>query len=271
MKKLSLFLLMSLFAFYGCGDDDFTDTKDGIDNEGSQEGGDENDDEKTYVLDLPTYDAGTLYLGDLEHPDETWEDSYKNKYIKNLLTDKNNIFEFDCISVAYAPSTTFDFSSDSYAFTNNTEGNYSAVTKKGVNNDTYVVVGASGYTEVAIRFKNKNNTNENGTYSVKGLYITNSLFAYGSMKDGDGYYGELEKFGPEDSLKLTIYNLDKTKKVDAYLAEGTNILTSWEWVDLTPLGETNGLKFELTTTKQNEYGPLTPSYFCLDGITLIEK
>lgn len=271
MKKLSLFLLMSLFAFYGCGDDDFTDTKDGIDNEGSQEGGDENDDEKTYVLDLPTYDAGTLYLGDLEHPDETWEDSYKNKYIKNLLIDKNNIFEFECISVAYAPSTTFDFSSDSFAFTNNTEGNYSAVTKKEVNNDTYVIVGASGYTEVAIRFKNKNNTNKDVTYSVKGLYITNSLFAYGSMKDGDGYYGELEKFGPEDSLKLTIHNLDKTKKVDAYLAEGTNILTSWEWVDLTPLGETNGLKFELTTTKQNEYGPLTPSYFCLDGITLIEK
>lgn len=271
MKKLSLFLLLSLFAFYGCGDDDFTDTKDGIDNEGSQEGGDENDG-KTYVLDLATYDAETLYLGDIENPDETWEDSYKNKYIKNVLTDKNNIFEFDCISVAYAPSTTFDFSSDSFAFTNNTKGNYSAVTKKGVNNDTYVVAGASGYTEVAIRFKEKNNTNKDETtYSVKGLYITNSLFAYGSMKDGDGYYGELEKFGPEDSLKLTIYNLDKTKKVDAYLAEGTNILTSWEWVDLTPLGETDGLKFELTTTKQNEYGPLTPSYFCLDGITLIEK
>ena len=38
----------------------------------------------------------------------------------------------------------------------------------------------------------------------------------------------------------------------------------------TSLGETDVLKFELTTTKKNDYGPMTPSYFCLDGITLIE-
>lgn len=36
------------------------------------------------------------------------------------------------------------------------------------------------------------------------------------------------------------------------------------------LGETNGLKFTMISTKVNDWGPMTPTYFCLDGITLIE-
>lgn len=247
MKKLFLFLLVSVFAFCGCSDDD---------------------DEKTYVLSLPTYDSGTLYLGDTENPNESWDDEYNNKYAKNLLTDKTGIFEFDCLSACYYPGTTFSFGSDSFAFTNCTTGNYSAVTKKGVTNNTYVVVGASGYTEVAIRFKDSNNSKEKEDYRVKGLYVTNSYYAYSSMKDGAGFFGKDEIFGENDSFKLTIYNLNKTQKVECYLAEGTNFLTAWKWVDLTSLGETEGLKFELTTTKTNESGPMTPSYFCLDGITL---
>lgn len=256
MKKYSLFLLVSLFAFYGCSDDN-DEIKGG-------------DDVKTYVLNLPNYEAETFNLGDLESPDESWTDSYNSQYKKNLLTDNSQIFEFDGISVCYPPSTTFGFASDSFAFTNCTTGNYSAVTKKGVSNNTYVAVGASGYEEVAIRFKNNSNPNEKEDYTVKGLYITNSYYAYSSMKDGAGYYGELEIFGKDDSFKLTIYNLDKTKSVECYLAEGTNLLTTWKWVDLTSLGETEGLKFKLTTTKNDDYGPMTPSYFCLDGITLIE-
>ena len=43
MKKLSLFLLVSVFAFCGCSDDD---------------------DAKTYVLSLPNYETHTLDLGD---------------------------------------------------------------------------------------------------------------------------------------------------------------------------------------------------------------
>ncbi|MFR7679992.1 MAG: DUF4465 domain-containing protein [Bacteroides thetaiotaomicron] len=90
------------------------------------------------------------------------------------------------------------------------------------------------------------------------------------MKEGSSMFSGLDKFDKNDSFKLTIYNLNKTQKVECYLAEGTNFVTTWKWVDLTSLGETDGLKFELTTTKKNDYGPMTPSYFCLDGITLIE-
>lgn len=41
-----------------------------------------------------------------------------------------------------------------------------------------------------------------------------------------------------------------------------------EWVDLTSLGETEGLKFNIKTTKEDQWGAMTPTYFCLDGITI---
>lgn len=259
MKKLSLLMLLSVFVFWGCSNDD--------------------DEEVRHILSLPDYEAETIDLGDTQHPVDTWSTSYDyagqtytTNYFHTLLTDKSNIFEFDCTS-----SDIYGFGSDAFAFTNCTSGNYSAVTKKGVNNNTYVVVGASGYkvgsnsdTEVSIRFKNSNNTN----YSVKGLFITNSTYAYTSMTEGTPLYhnqGKEDKFDTTDSFKLTIYNLDKTMHVDCYLAEGTNILTEWKWINLSALGETKGLKFALTSTKEDEYGMMTPAYFCLDGITLIEK
>lgn len=266
MKKLSLFLLVSVFAFCGCSDDD---------------------DAKTYVLSLPNYETHTLDLGDTKNPVDQWSTSYEyegqtyiTNYFQTQLTDNNKIFEFDCVS-----SDAYGFGSDSFAFTNCTVNDcpnfslydYRAITKKGVNNNTYVIVGASGYKvgansdkEVAIRFKDSENKNKTEDYHIKGLYVTNCVYTYNSMKEGSSMFSGLDKFDKNDSFKLTIYNLNKTQKVECYLAEGTNFVTTWKWVDLTSLGETDGLKFELTTTKKNDYGPMTPSYFCLDGITLIE-
>ena len=56
MKKLSLFLLVSVFAFCGCSDDD---------------------DAKTYVLSLPNYETHTLDLGDTKNPVDQWSTSYE--------------------------------------------------------------------------------------------------------------------------------------------------------------------------------------------------
>lgn len=261
MKKLSLLMLLSVFVFWGCSNDDDKGT---------------GTNEITHVLSLPAYEVDTLDLGDTSNPIDTWATSYTDKgqtyvtnYFLTLLTDNSKIFEFDCTS-----SDVSGFGSDAFGFTNCTSGNYSAVTKKGVNSNTYVVVGASGYKvgsnydkEVAIRFKGNNKT----TYHVKGLFVTNSVYAYSSMKDGSGYFGKQEIFGDEDWFKLTIYNSDKTLKAAVSLAEGKKLLNTWKWVDLTSLGETDCLYFELSSSKTNEGGMMTPSYFCLDGITLIEK
>ena len=74
------------------------------------------------------------------------------------------------------------------------------------------------------------------------------------MKEGSSIFSGLDKFEANDSFKLKIHNFDKTKMVECDLAEG----------------ETNGLKFTMISTKVNDWGPMTPTYFCLDGITLIE-
>lgn len=258
MKKLSLFLLVSVFAFYGCSDDN-DETKKEV---------------ETYVLSLPAYEAETLYMGEITNSVESWEQPWGIYYFTHLL-DNTNIFEFDCVS-----STTFGFGMDAFGFTNCTSGNYSAVTKKGVNNNTYIIVGASGYKigansdkDAAIHFKDNNNPNKQKAYQLKGLFVTNCVYAYNSMKEGSDYFhenNEEDKFDSNDSFKVIVYNMDKTKKVEYYLAQGTNLVNKWEWVDLTSLGETEGLKFELKTTKNNDSGPMTPLYFCLDGITLIE-
>ena len=275
LLKLPSLLLLAIFAFYSCGNDNDTDTPSTDD-----------DDVQTYVLDLPSYTTHTFDMGDLENPDDKWsinEDwGGTTNYKYNLLTDKSGIFEFDCVE------STYGFYSDSFAFTNCKENgcpdfagyDYRAITKKGVTNDTYVVVGSAGYKigenadkEVAIRFRDHDNLKELENYKVKGLYVTNSVFAYTSMTVGTPFYqeqGKDDKFGKDDYLKLTIFNLDKTQHVDCYLAQGTNIINQWQWVDLAALGETKGLKFELKTTKIDGGWPMTPTYFCLDGITLID-
>lgn len=152
---------------------------------------------------------------------------------------------------------------------------YRAITKKGVINNTYVIVGAAGYKigknsdkEAAIRFRDHDNSNKLESYRVKGLYLTNCVYAYNSMKEGSSIFEGKDKFGNTDSFKIIIYNMDKTQSVECTLGEGTQFVTTWKWVDLTSLGETEGLKFNIKTTKEDQWGAMTPTYFCLDGITI---
>jgi len=114
---------------------------------------------------------------------------------------------------------------------------------------------------------------------ISGLYVTNSTYAYLSMKYGDSFS---KKFGGEsgndkDWLILTIegFNSDNqsTGKVEFYLADfaysiNTNdyILDTWKWVNLTKLGRISKLEFSLRSTDNSAWGMNTPGYFCIDNI-----
>ena len=54
--------------------------------------------------------------------------------------------------------------------------------------------------------------------------------------------------------------------MEFYLAEGTDLLDTWEWVDLTSLGVVYGLEFELTSSDTGAYGMNTPAYFAMDDL-----
>lgn len=118
---------------------------------------------------------------------------------------------------------------------------------------------------------------------VRGFYITNSTYAYNSMRDGDGFgkkFGGVTGTDP-DWFKLTVKGYSggalTADSVNFYLADfrfaGTTndyIIKAWTWVDLLPLGNVDSLHFLLTSSDTNSQGIKTPAYFAMDGFTTQE-
>lgn len=59
---------------------------------------------------------------------------------------------------------------------------------------------------------------------------------------------------------------EQTGSVECLLVDGTKKLEGWQWVDLRPLGKVDCLSFSTDTNDRNNYGPMAPAYFALDGI-----
>ena len=147
---------------------------------------------------------------------------------------------------------------------------YSAITGSGSNtSNTYAVAYPVPYAELEVPALKKNT----------GFYVTNSTYAYFSMKNGDSFS---KKFGGEsgedpDFFKLTIESLDDNGKptdtIDFFLADfrftdhsKDYILDQWTWVDLSSLKEARKLRFSLSSS-DNSFGFMnTPAYFCMDDL-----
>lgn len=115
-------------------------------------------------------------------------------------------------------------------------------------------------------------------HPVLGFYLTNSTYAYLSMKNGDAF---AKKFGgvsgnDPDWFKVTIKGWRNgaltTDSVDAYLADFRSasnaddyILKSWKFVNLLSLGNVDSLSFSLSSTDNGSFGMNTPAYFCMDN------
>ena len=124
--------------------------------------------------------------------------------------------------------------------------------------------------------------------TVSGLYVTNGSYAYYSMKDGDAFgkqfgspndaNGDPDGTNGEDWFLLTIKGWHNgtlvTDSINFYLADyrfSNNaqdyIVKTWEWVDLTSLGNVDSLLFSLNSSDVGLYGMNTPGFFCADNIT----
>jgi hypothetical protein len=150
---------------------------------------------------------------------------------------------------------------------------YSAIPGSGYNGSKhYVVNSAFGNNNMVLH-------NEAVGKPVSGMYITNSTYAYLSMKDGDAF---AKKFGgvtgnDPDYFLLTIKAFSegniKSDSVNFYLADyrfsNNNqdyIVKTWEWVDLSSLGNVDSLSFTLSSSDTGQFGMNTPAYFCVDNI-----
>jgi hypothetical protein len=104
---------------------------------------------------------------------------------------------------------------------------------------------------------------------VSGLYVTNNNYAYYSMLYG-GPFGA-KKFGVDDWFLLTMTGRDATGTVTGtvnfYLADGTDIVNDWRYVNLASLGVVKSVEFSLSSSDNDVvYGMNTPGYFVIDTV-----
>lgn len=192
----------------------------------------------------------------------------------------DGLAHFPCV---YDTSFGFSYWSYGFAYSNMRDsvtpgfGNqYSAITSRGFSNSgKYAVAyGANNMLPLTGAAIGK---------PVQGFYITNSTYAYYSMRDGDAF---AKKFGDStgdapDWFKLTVFGYRngqlKPDSVVFYLADYRDsnnandyIVRTWQWVNLLPLGSVDSLQFSLSSSDNGMFGMNTPAYFCMDNFKTSE-
>lgn len=114
-------------------------------------------------------------------------------------------------------------------------------------------------------------------HTVTGCYVTNNLWAYQNIHDGDATataFGGPTGNDP-DWFKLTATGKNASGQTigttEFYLADyrfANNdedyVLNTWEWFDLSSLGAVHTISFSLSSSKNDSYGMITPAYFCIE-------
>jgi hypothetical protein len=108
---------------------------------------------------------------------------------------------------------------------------------------------------------------------VAGAYFTNSVYAYRYMLDNNFYDNGNHWF------KLVIRGyLNNTQSADSviftladYSTTGTPVLVNtWQWANLTSLGNVDSLTFDLISSDAGSFGINTPAYFAIDNLTTLD-
>lgn len=185
---------------------------------------------------------------------------------------------FPCV---YDTSGGYEFWSYGFSYSNRTDSvtsgyhnEYSAKTAKGFAGSDKYAVAYGIYNRVGL-------TGAASGKSVNGFYITNTTYAYNSMRDGDGV-GKNFSGKDKDWFRLDIWaykgGVMGTDSVSFYLADFRNadttknyIVRDWQWVNLLPLGKADSLEFRLSSSDVGIYGMNTPAYFCMDNFITNES
>lgn len=113
-------------------------------------------------------------------------------------------------------------------------------------------------------------------YYAVGCYVCSSPYVYYTIQKGNAY---ARKFEQGDWFKLVAHGLDgqdkETGTVEYYLADYRSanadewtLNDSWQWFDLSSLGQVASIYFTMESSDTGEWGMNTPSYFCLDKLTV---
>lgn len=110
---------------------------------------------------------------------------------------------------------------------------------------------------------------DNGAeFQPKEVYVTNTAWSYYGMKNG---IAPGHAFTATDNCILHIYGIKdgaETGHIQFYLAKGTDIVDTWEKVDLSILGTVDQFYFNMTSTDSGIFGLNNPAYFAIDGLAI---
>ena len=183
--------------------------------------------------------------------------------------------------------------SGGWLFTNNTQNGYwggftasnrTDLSQTGLNAQ-YTAASGCGYdgsTQYAVAYTMGVQTDvyaaDGQSHTVTGCYVTNDLWTYQDILQG-GYgeppYGGTTGNDP-DWFKVTATGKNASGQtvgtLDFYLAdyrfannEEDYVLSTWEWFDLSPLGNVATISLSLSSSRGSGYNMITPAYFCMDN------
>lgn len=181
------------------------------------------------------------------------------------ISSGNALFEniFDTSFGGYWPSG-FAISSKKNVLTDSLASGfsqlYTGIAGSGVQGSTNYAIGQNGSKVIL--------TGNAQGKQLDGVYITNSNYAYLSMRWGDAF---ARAFNDSDFFLLTVFGYEngtvKTTTAPFYLANEGAIVTEWTWLDLKPLGNVDSIEFRLTSSDTGAFGMNTPAFFCIDNFT----
>ena len=244
MKKLSLLMLLSVFVFWGYSNDD-----------------DEVKNEVTISFENQLTEENSEFISNASEPNGI-------NFQKDTFKDSQSLATFEHSYADWGSGYSFA----SFTYTNKTDnetGNSPApICGKAKIGKVYLAANSSEGEWGNSAFMTINNPDK---YSIKGAWITNSTWAYIGMTEGDGY---AKKFKAGSWFKAIAvgYNSENKEigRLEYLLADyktDTDLpIKDWVWFDMSSLK--NAVKINFVTSSSD---PGTANFFCLDGITLIEK
>lgn len=216
-------------------------------------------------------------------------DSYWNGNDESAGFSSNGVFFENNYSSMYGSWSGFSYSNMRDNTTPGYTNQYSAITRGGMfATDTggtnyaigYIPLDWMGGTYNPIPIKL--NFIDSLPHLLSGFYITNSTYAYLSMKNGDSF---AKKFGgtsgnDPDYFKVLVFGKRNdntyTDTIEFYLADyrfsdntKDYIVDNWRWVDLQNLGLVKEVYFTIESSDVGPYGINTPAYFCIDNFTYL--
>lgn len=219
----------------------------------------------TSLVDDPQYGGPLLYQN---YNPENW--TYDTEY---SWKDPNTQLFSEIPWVNFYGSMTRSFSSGGVAISNyRNESISSATFEKQLtipfteNNNTNFAVVYQGTQEVqylpSIRFA------DDKARLIPGMYITLTSYTQNSIINGDEY---TTPFDAKDQYTITFIGYNgstETTRVNVVLNVNNiqQLMTGWYGIDLSSLGKVTEIKFLIDSTKKNDYGISTPTYFAFDNV-----